>query len=241
MCVGALMSTVLSIYQEKLARHYGTNLHHSEGRLYFACIESALLPIGLFWFGWTFFASTHWIVHTLAVGCATMGIFSVYLAVFNYLADTYHRYASSALAAQSFCRNTLGGIFPLVIDAMFTKMTFAGAASFLGGVGVVLTIVSWVLVVLWANDSCTKQVREYEQPWNDVELGEGVLMVIENHELRPAYRFCMLCYQEISVTCAVRSLPKVTSAPPWDSHGGLGSKPRPNNLDAFGLSIITSW
>lgn len=75
-----------------------------------------------------------------------MGMFSVYLAVFNYLADTYHRYASSALAAQSFCRNTLGGIFPLVIDAMFTKMTFAGAASFLGGVGVVFTIVSWVLV-----------------------------------------------------------------------------------------------
>ena len=32
-----------------------------------------------------------------------MGIFSIYLAVFNYLADTYHRYASSALAAQSFC------------------------------------------------------------------------------------------------------------------------------------------
>ena len=117
-----------------------------EGRLYFACIESALLPIGLFWFGWTFFASTHWIVHTLAVGCATMGMFSVYLAVFNYLADTYHRYASSALAAQSFCRNTLGGIFPLVTDAMYTKMTFAGAASFLGGVGVVLTIVPWVLV-----------------------------------------------------------------------------------------------
>ena len=33
-----------------------------------------------------------------------MGIFSIYLAVFNYLADTYHRYASSALAAQSFCK-----------------------------------------------------------------------------------------------------------------------------------------
>lgn len=32
-----------------------------------------------------------------------MGIFSVYLAVFNYLADTYHRYASSAIAAQSCC------------------------------------------------------------------------------------------------------------------------------------------
>ena len=146
MCIGALMATVLSIYQEKLARHFGKISSTPEGRLYFSCIECALLPVGLFWFGWTSFSFIHWIVPALAVGCATMGIFSIYLAVFNYLADTYHRYASSALAAQSFCRNMLGGVFPLITDAMFTRMTFAGAASFLGGVGAVLTMVPWVLV-----------------------------------------------------------------------------------------------
>ena len=146
MCVGALLSTILSIYQEKVARHYGKLSNTAEGRLYFSCIESVLMPIGLFWFGWTSFPSIHWIVPTLAVGCATMGIFSIYLAVFNYLADTYHRYASSALAAQSFCRNMMGGVFPLVTGAMFHKMTFAGASSFLGGMGAVLTIVPWVLV-----------------------------------------------------------------------------------------------
>ena len=74
-----------------------------EGRLYFVCVESILLPIGLFWFGWTSFPSVHWIVPSMAVGCATMGIFSIYLATFNYLADTYHRFASSAIAAQSCC------------------------------------------------------------------------------------------------------------------------------------------
>ena len=146
MCIGALLSTVLSIYQEKVARHFGKISSTPEGRLYFSCIESALLPIGLFWFGWTSVSSVHWIVPTLAIGCATMGIFSIYLAVFNYLADTYHRYASSALAAQSFCRNMLGGVFPLISTAMFTRMTFAGAASFLGGVGAILTVVPWVLV-----------------------------------------------------------------------------------------------
>lgn len=146
MCVGAILSTILSIYQEKVARHYGKMSATAEGRLHFSCIESVLMPIGLFWFGWTSFSSIHWIVPTLAVGCATMGIFSIYLAVFNYLADTYHQYASSALAAQSFCRNMLAGVFPLVTSAMFHKMTFAGASSFLGGLGAVLTIVPWVLV-----------------------------------------------------------------------------------------------
>ena len=146
MCVGAVLSTILSIYQEKLANHYCKLSDTPEGRLYFSCIESALMPIGLFWFGWTSFSSIHWTVPTLAIGCSTMGIFSIYLAVFNYLADTYHRYASSALAAQSFCRNMLGGIFPLITTAMFTRIGFAGASSLLGSIGVLLTLVPWVLV-----------------------------------------------------------------------------------------------
>lgn len=103
-CVGSILATFLSIYQEKLAQRFGKLSSTPEGRLYFTCIESALMPAGLFWFGWTSFSSIPWIVPTLAIGCATMGIFSIYLAVFNYLADTYHRYASSALAAQSFCK-----------------------------------------------------------------------------------------------------------------------------------------
>lgn len=146
MCIGAILASALSIYQEKVARCFGKISPSPEGRLYFTCFESVLLPIGLFWFGWTQFPQTHWIIPTIAIGCATMGIFSIYLSVFNYLADTYHRYASSALAAQSFCRNMLGGVFPLVGDAMFNKMTYQGASSFLGGVGFLLTIVPWVLV-----------------------------------------------------------------------------------------------
>ena len=150
---------LLSIYQEKVAVRYGIMSTAPEGRLYFACVESALLPLGLFMFGWTQFSNVPWIVPTLAIGLATMGIFSIYLAVFNYLADTYNRYASSALAAQSFCkylvlwvaqmmilsgltksanirggRNVIAGAFPLINSAMFNRMTFSGASSFLGGV-----------------------------------------------------------------------------------------------------------
>lgn len=58
----------------------------------------------------------------------------------------YHRYASSALAAQSFCRNMLGGVFPLITTQMYTSLSYGGASSLLGGIGAVLTIVPWVLV-----------------------------------------------------------------------------------------------
>jgi multidrug resistance protein len=148
--IGTLIGTILSIYQERLAKRteWGRKVAKSpEGRLYFACIESALLPIGLFWFGWTTFPSVHPIVPILALGCAQIGIFSIYLAVFNYLADVYHRYASSALAAQSFCRNILGAVFPLFSEAMFQDLGFPGASSLLGGISAVLTVVPFVLIL----------------------------------------------------------------------------------------------
>ncbi|KAF2709802.1 MFS general substrate transporter [Pleomassaria siparia CBS 279.74] len=146
MCLGAIFATVLSIYQEKIAKAYGKLANNPEGRLYFACVESACMPIGLFMFGWTSSPDIHWIVPSIAVFIATIGIFVIYLAVFNYLADTYHRYASSALAAQSFCRNILGGIFPLITTQMYNKLTFGGASSLLGGIGTLLTLVPWILV-----------------------------------------------------------------------------------------------
>ena len=147
MVIGVIVATLLSVYHERIAAKHLPGMSASpEGRLYFTCIEAMLLPIGLFWFGWTSYSSIHWIVPTIAIGFATIGVYSVYLAVFNYLADVYHRYASSALAGQSFCRNTFGAVFPLFTSQMFLALDFPGASSLLGGIGLVLTLVPWVLV-----------------------------------------------------------------------------------------------
>lgn len=127
-------------------KYFSSPTPNPEARLYSACTIGCLLPIGLFWFGWTSSPSQHWILPAMAVGCVTMGIYSIYLSSLNYFADTYHRYASSALAAQSFCRNFFAGGFPLVTDLMYHRMGFAGASSLLGCVGALLAIVPWVLV-----------------------------------------------------------------------------------------------
>lgn len=147
MCVAAILSMILSIVQEKWAvKHYPVKINGTpEGRLLFTCVESALMPIGIFWFGWTCYSSIHWIVPTIGIGIATMGIFSIFLATFNYTADVYHVYASSALAASGLCRNLLGGAFPLVTVQMFEGMGFQAASSTLGAIGAVLTLVPWIL------------------------------------------------------------------------------------------------
>ncbi|KAK0712836.1 major facilitator superfamily domain-containing protein [Lasiosphaeria miniovina] len=117
-----------------------------ESRLYFTLVTSTFLPAGLFVFGFTARPDTHWIAPSIGIALATMGILSIYLAVFNYFADTYGKFASSALAAQSFCRNILGGVFPLVTGVLFRNLGEARAGGLLGAIATALTAVPWVLV-----------------------------------------------------------------------------------------------
>ncbi|KAI1314001.1 major facilitator superfamily domain-containing protein [Xylaria venustula] len=118
-----------------------------ESRLYFTCFTAVFLPFGLFLFGFSAHPSIHWIVPTIGIGFATAGIYYVYLAAFNYLADIYQAYASSAIAAQSFCRNILGGVFPLITTPLFTNLGDDGAGGLLGAIAILLTFVPWALVL----------------------------------------------------------------------------------------------
>ncbi|KAB8336707.1 hypothetical protein FH972_021017 [Carpinus fangiana] len=143
--ISGVIMTFVSIWQEGLAKRRGFSKPGPEQRLFFCCFESLAMPIGLFWFGWTAMSSIPWIVPAIAIGVATIGIFNIYLATFLYLADGYGPYASSAIAAQSFCRNMLGGAFPLFTQQMYVSLGIGGASSLLGGLGLVLTLVPWVL------------------------------------------------------------------------------------------------
>ncbi|KAI1319643.1 major facilitator superfamily domain-containing protein [Xylariaceae sp. FL0255] len=176
MIIGSILATLIGIYQENLLKHpqwagkvagLGTDsgdeielksdriwaflrrrfpVEAPENRLYFTCLSAILLPAGLFLFGFSSQPSIHWIVPAIGITLATMGIYYVYLATFNYLADVYTLYASSALATQSFCRNILGGTFPLATIPLFTNLGDKGAGGLLGGIAIVLTIVPFILV-----------------------------------------------------------------------------------------------
>ncbi|KAH7310679.1 major facilitator superfamily domain-containing protein, partial [Stachybotrys elegans] len=146
--VGGAAAAAVAIIQDSLARRFWpSRMATPEGRLLLPCIQSVFLPIGLLWFGWTARSTILWISPAVAIASSTMAIFSIYLAVFNYLADSYGPYASSALAAQSMCRNLLSSIFPLFTHAMFANLGFHGAGSLLGGISLLLTAIPWILTL----------------------------------------------------------------------------------------------
>ncbi|PIG86307.1 MFS multidrug transporter [Aspergillus arachidicola] len=76
-----------------------------------------------------------------------LGIYSIYMAVVNYLTDAYEKYAASALSAASLGRNSFGAFLPLASYQLFENLGYGWAGSLLGFIGVALSVVPVVLVL----------------------------------------------------------------------------------------------
>lgn len=89
--------------------------------------------MGAFIFCFTSYSFVHWIAPTIGItvlcafeprlafssraaltglALADFGLYLIYLSAFNYVAEAYTLYASSALSAMSFVRNIVGAVFP---------------------------------------------------------------------------------------------------------------------------------
>jgi hypothetical protein len=151
--VGAIIGTIINPIQDKLYLRSAKNNKESPGkpvpeaRLYFAVPGSLIFTAGMFWYGWSSYKSIHWIVPTLGIGCVGLGIYEIYMAVVNYLADAYEKYAASALSAASLGRNTFGAFLPLASQALYTNLGFQWASSLLGFIGLVLSVVPVILLL----------------------------------------------------------------------------------------------
>lgn len=147
--VGGTIGYLLNFHQEKLyaatARKHGGK-PPPEARLYYAAAGAILAPIGLFIFAWTGRAGINPAAPIIGLTIFNLALFPVYLAVFSYLADVYERYASSALAAQSFLRNTFAACFPLFSQQMYTQLTPKYASTLLACIAALLGVVPFVLL-----------------------------------------------------------------------------------------------
>ncbi|KAK2799576.1 hypothetical protein FQN50_008414 [Emmonsiellopsis sp. PD_5] len=150
--VGALIGTVVNPLQDWLyirSARYNKQRPGKplpEARLYTSLLGSLIFTGGLFWYGWSSKARNHWIVPTCGVAATGLGIYSIYMAVVNYLTDAYEKYAASALSAASLGRNTFGAFLPLASFTMFQNLGFGWAGSLLGFIGLILSVVPWLLV-----------------------------------------------------------------------------------------------
>lgn len=151
--LGAIVGTLVNPIQDRLyLKSAKRNMERPgkpipEARLYFAVPGSLIFTAGMFWYGWSSYRHIHWIVPALGVGCVGFGIYSIYLAVVNYLADAYEKYAASALSAASMGRNVFGAFLPLATPALYKNLSFQWASSLLGFIGLILSCVPILLLL----------------------------------------------------------------------------------------------
>ncbi|PRP83207.1 hypothetical protein PROFUN_09371 [Planoprotostelium fungivorum] len=147
--VGAIVAALLNPIQDGLyrrAKEKNNGVAVPEARLYSSCVGTILFTGGLFWFGWTSFPHNHFLLPIFASAVFTCGMYQIYLATFNYIADSYKRYAASALAAVGFVRNMLASSFPLFSNQMFINLHFQWASTLLGCIALVLSAIPFILI-----------------------------------------------------------------------------------------------
>ncbi|KAF8800960.1 MFS general substrate transporter [Phlegmacium glaucopus] len=102
-------------------------------------VGSIFIPIGLFWYGWSAAAGTHWIVPIIGTGIFGFGMMTTFLPIQLYLVDSFV-YAASATSGAALFRSLLGFAFPLFGQQMFNTLGLGGGNSLLAGLSIVLGI-----------------------------------------------------------------------------------------------------
>ena len=103
-----------------------------EMRLPLSIYFSFLLPITFFWYGWSTYYHTHWIVPLLGLFPFAFGIIGLFMPLTTYLVDCYPMYAASAIAANTVLRSLAGMLLPLAGPAMYQTLGLGWGNSLLG-------------------------------------------------------------------------------------------------------------
>jgi len=144
MAVGTLLGFMTNLYQEKLyQRHFPKR--GPEARLYGACVAAIMLPTGIFIYAWSSLTNVYWMGLIVGITIFMWATFTIYLAVFSYLADCYGIFASSALAGQSFFRNLMAMAFPLFTQQIFAALNYKWAGTLFGCIACLMLPIPFVL------------------------------------------------------------------------------------------------
>jgi len=142
--IGTLVGLLLNMYQEKLYRDNYPRVG-VEARLYSACVAGITFSLGAFIYAWTSYPQVPWMAPCIGIVVIVASLFTIYQAAFNYLADSYMLYASSALAGQSLSRNLMGTAYPLFTTPLYHNLTFRWGGTLIGCIGALLAPIPFVL------------------------------------------------------------------------------------------------
>jgi hypothetical protein len=129
---------------------------------------SLLVPVGLFWYGWSAQYQLHWIMPNIGAALFCAGVIVNFQCIQTYLIDSYTRYAASALAAATVLRSLCGFGFPLFAPSVYKALDFGWGNSvgvYSAGVGCAGAVYA---VEVWRVAAGEEQVRGWLKWWGVV-------------------------------------------------------------------------
>lgn len=120
------------IFGHLLDRHFEKQRNIPEDRLKILLPGNLLMAAGLFWYGWTAQAHTHWALPLAGTAVICLGVFCVGISTQSYLTDAFELFAASALAANTIVRSLLGAVLPLCAPALYGRLGYGWGNSLLG-------------------------------------------------------------------------------------------------------------
>ena len=88
-----------------------------------AIVGAALMPTGLFIFGWTASPDIHWFPPLIGIALFAAGAFIIFQTLFNYMASSFKvEYLASVFSSNAFFRSVSAGCFPLFGRALFHNL-----------------------------------------------------------------------------------------------------------------------
>jgi MFS transporter, DHA1 family, multidrug resistance protein len=149
---GVLIAVDVFLYQPRLQRRrrdpdpaIRASGLPPEDRLFSALYGSLVLPIGLFWFGFSAKADGHWMSPIVAQGVTMLGSILIYVPCNFFMLDVYgSKYGASSAGASSLLRYVLSAAFPLFVIQMYEKLGVKWATSVLGFLSIAMAPIPWV-------------------------------------------------------------------------------------------------
>ncbi|EME84841.1 uncharacterized protein MYCFIDRAFT_195784 [Pseudocercospora fijiensis CIRAD86] len=165
-------------------------------RLPLAILGGPLFAAGLFWIGWGARKDVHWIVPILGGLPLGIGFVLIFVALANYIVDSYTTLSASALGGMSMARSTFGVVLPFAARPMYETLGVAWACSLLGFLGFACCLIPFVFIkygpALRARSKICQEIAKqkaiklHSAPPGDEEAGQAGVKEEETLVLRNA-------------------------------------------------------
>ena len=105
-----------------------------------------IIPLGLFWYGWSVQAHTFWLVPLLGTAVLGLGLIATFIPVQMYLIDAFTVHAASAVAALVVLRSVVGAVLPLAGQKMYDALGNGWGNSLLAFIALALVPVPFLFL-----------------------------------------------------------------------------------------------